>query len=167
MKIHKILLIIAVCLVFCASETFAQCGADGTQPCSTSKKKSESKKVNKTQTNKVTSSTASKKKASTSTLNLLNTLWVGNATFDQPKLGEGYGGTEPIRLRFNPNGEFQAGTASGAVNWGSGRWTQNGNMITVEGDLELSLKVSGNRIQGKGRRLSDGLIFILINVTRR
>src|SRR5215204_1440714 len=33
MKIYRIFLIIAVCLVFNASKTFAQCGADGEQPC--------------------------------------------------------------------------------------------------------------------------------------
>lgn len=33
MKVFRIFLIIAACLVFGAGESFAQCGADGTQPC--------------------------------------------------------------------------------------------------------------------------------------
>ena len=56
MKIYRILLIAAVCLLF-AAETFAQCGADGTQPCSTkktpkkaTKQKTETKKQNSSNT---------------------------------------------------------------------------------------------------------------------
>ena len=56
MKVYKILFITAVCLLFSVSDTFAQCGADGTQPCNTTPKKT-AKKTKKPTVSKPTTST--------------------------------------------------------------------------------------------------------------
>ena len=60
MKLYQILLVLAVCLIFSTSETSAQCGADGTQPCPKTPKKTTPKKnppTKPTVTNKTNTTT--------------------------------------------------------------------------------------------------------------
>jgi hypothetical protein len=168
MKHNLFVLVIAFTIFFFGVNlAFAQCGDDGTKPCP----KTTTKKITpkKTKTKIVDKTKSQNKQIRLSTTNLLGTVWSGTVNYEELfSKGESSKGSQRIKFQFNQNGDFSA------FDWGSGYWSQDGNIITVvqgsDRDFNLDLKIINGRLVGSGNRKGgggdEGVNFISLVLTR-